>query len=210
MKNDIKLNSLIKTINPKLWLSYLIIMSFMLLSSISYAFWVLNYAVQPDIVLQSDAVTYFSTYLYADNENELLIPAVAQKDSLANSNIVIETPASVIERNMRLTLVSDVDCDILIIITSQYKDTEGNFIDLANDVFTFELWCDFDLNDNIDPYLLNFDNIRQGYIIESFKNRQISNLMLKISFSQIDELIDPFYKLTDYKIITAFEAIKLQ
>ena len=49
--------------NSKLWLSYLIIIAFMLLTTLSYAFWLDNVASRPDVLLEADSVTYFTKFL---------------------------------------------------------------------------------------------------------------------------------------------------
>lgn len=193
--------------NSKLWLSYLIIIAFMLLTTLSYAFWLDNVASRPDVLLEADSVTYFTTFLLSDNEQDLLFPPIAEKHSLANNDIIIETPASVVERTISMSLISTVICDIKINANFEYKDNEGNFVSLQNGILDAEIWFQHSTSDP-SSYQIYYNQTEEGYIVENFENDQTSNLIVKIYFTQIDELIDPYYKQRDYKLIVSFEAIE--
>jgi hypothetical protein len=194
--------------NPKIWVTYLIIIILLLLSTSSYSYWAQYNAVYNDVILQSDIVTYFNTFLFSDNEEDLLFAPIAKNDSLADNNLLIQTDGNIVERTVKMTLLCNAPCDIKINYLCQFKNTQQQFINLPDGVLSVGLWCDFDIYDSIEPMVLTYNTEQSGYFVENFQNEQTGNLILKIKLVIADELIDPMYKQADYKIILSFEVIK--
>ena len=194
-------------IKYKLWFSSIVIIIFMMLSTLSYAFWSQNIITEQGILLVADTVTYFETVFYAEN-SDLLIPPTAEKDSLANNNLLAEIEATVVENPIQMTLLSEVNCDIVINFSIEYKNTLGVFEILPDEIINCELWCDFNVFDETEPYLVAYNTEQSGYYVENFTDKQTGSLIVKLSFAIVDELTDPIYKQTDFKVSLSFQAVK--
>jgi len=194
-------------IKYKLWLSSIVIIAFMMLSTVSYAFWSQNIITEQGILLVADTVTYFDTVFYAGN-TDILIPPIAEKDSLANNNLLAEIEATVVENPIQMTLLSEVNCDIVINFSIEYKNTLGVFEILPDEIINCELWCDFNVFDETEPYLVAYNTEQSGYYVENFTDKQTGSLIVKLSFAIVDELTDPIYKQTDFKVSLSFQAVK--
>jgi len=178
-----------------------------MLSTLSYAFWSQNIITEQGILLVADTVTYFETVFYAEN-SDLLIPPTAEKDSLANNNLLAEIEATVVENPIQMTLLSEVNCDIVINFSIEYKNTLGVFEILPDEIINCELWCDFNVFDETEPYLVAYNTEQSGYYVENFTDKQTGSLIVKLSFAIVDELTDPIYKQTDFKVSLSFQAVK--
>jgi hypothetical protein len=210
MRDYIKLKDLNQKVTPNILTVYMIIVSILLLSASTYAYWTQTPATRSDIVLEADSVTYLTSYLSPENEDTLLTPPVAAKGSLANNDIVIETPASVVERMFTFRLMGRSECNILITYRLYYLDAQEEYTELPSGVINAELWYKQDAQSPQEGVLLVYDALKEGYFIENFPLEQTAALTVKLSLAIVDELLDPVYKGAEFKLSLTFEAQKIQ
>lgn len=206
----IKLNSLHKALGPQLITIYMIIVCIMLLSSATYAFWTQMAATESDIVLEADSVTYLTSFLSPENAEDLLTPPIAEKDSLKNNNITIETTANIVERLVDFRLLGKTPCNLTIDYQIFYLDDQDNFLPLPAGVIDVVVSYAPDALEPQNATLLAFDEQKNGYYIASFPCNITARLTLGISIAIVDELLDPKYKGREIKIELAFAAEKIE
>lgn len=183
----------------------LVLTAVFFLARVTYAYWSQTPAARSGIILDSGTVVYMQTYVYAGNGS--LVPARAVKDSLA-ANILSEfTPPSQAINYAGFSLAGFA-CDIIVRLELFYMDLSGIYQALDSGILSCEVWCDWD-GDYSNFYRLAYDGNCSGYRIAGYPAGNSAVVMVKSEFALPDELLDPFYKNSVFKVRIMFEAIKI-